>query len=140
MNADGVMTRTMLVAALTLILAACSSTIETASFDFEFSIDETLQSLADCDLLSDAFVTVISDAAIQLDDLAASTNGRIPTAELASRVERLTETGYFAVAERLGCDAVAQRVETIERLRELDPASADGQDLIGGVIAERQAR
>ena len=130
----------MLIAALTLILAACSSTIETTALDFEFSIDETLQSLADCGLLSDAFVTVISDAATQLDDLAASTNGRIPTAELASRVERLTETGYFAVAERLGCDAVAQRVETIERLRELDPASADGQDLIGGVIAELQAR
>ena len=83
---------------------------------------------------------MIKDATDQIDDLATSSNGRIPTAELSARVEDLTGSGYFAVAERLGCDAVGQRVETIERLRELDPSSADGAELVGSVIEELQKR
>ncbi len=130
-----------MIAVLMVLLPACSSAIDSADgLDIDFSLDETLASLRDCDLLSDAFVTVIRDATDHIDDLAASSSGRIPAAELSARVDELTETGYFAVAERLGCDAVAQRVETIERLGEIDPSSPDGQDLIGGIIAELQAR
>lgn len=133
--------RNALIALLVLALAACSSALDSeAGFDFEFSLDETLAGLRDCDLLSETFVTVIKDATDQVDDLAASSNGRIPTAELSSRVDELTESGYFAIAERLGCNAVAQRIETIERLRELDPTSADGEELIGGIIERLQAR
>ncbi len=132
------MIRVMLTAVLALALAACSSTESSGGLDFDFSLDETLDSLRDCDLLSETFVTVIRDATDQLDDLAASSNGRIPTAELSERIDTLTQTGYFAIAERLGCNAVAQRVETIERLRELDPTSADSRDLIGGIIEELQ--
>lgn len=131
--------RRTLAAILVVALAACSSGLDTEG-GIEFSLDETLSGLRNCDLLSETFVTVIKDATDQIDDLAASSNGRIPTAELSAKVDDLTQTGYFAVAERLGCNAVAQRVETIERLREIDPTSADGKDLIGGIIAELQAR
>jgi hypothetical protein len=131
------MTRT-LVAVLVLALAGCSGGLDTEG-GLEFSLDETLSGLRNCDLLSETFVTVIKDATDQIDDLAASSNGRIPTAELSARVDDLTQSGYFAVAERLGCNAVAQRVETIERLREIDPTSADGEDLIGGIIEQLQA-
>jgi hypothetical protein len=131
----------MLIAGLALALAACSTSTESSGgLGFDFSLDETLQSLRDCDLLSETFVTVITDATDQIDDLAASSNGRIPAAELSARVETITQTGYFAIAERLGCNAVAQRVETVERLRELDPMSADSRDLIAGVIEQLQAR
>ncbi len=133
--------RQALIAVVVLALSACSSALDTdGSFEFDFSLDETLQDLRNCDLLSETFVTVIKDATDQIDDLATSSNSRIPTAELSARVDDLTGSGYFAVAERLGCDAVAQRVETIERLRELDPESADGAELVGSVIEELQAR
>ncbi len=133
--------RQAMVTVLVLALSACSSAMDSADgFEFDFSLDETLSDLRNCDLLSETFVTVIRDATDQLDGLSATSNGRIPTAELSARVDDLTESGYFAVAERLGCDAVSQRVETIERLREIDPSSADGQDLIGGIIEQLQAQ
>lgn len=133
--------RRILIAVFVLTLPACSSGLESdGAFEFEFSLDETLSDLRNCDLLSETFVTVIKDATDQIDDLATSSNGRIPTAELSDRVDDLTESGYFAVGERLGCDVVAQRVDTIERLRAINPSSADGQDLIGGIIEELQAR
>lgn len=133
--------RHALIALLALTLAACSTAADSeGGFEFDFSLEETLDDLRNCDLLSETFVTVIKDATDQIDDLSASSNGRIPTAELSARVDDLTQSGYFAVAERLGCDAVAQRIETIERLREIDPSSADGRDLIGGIIEELQAR
>jgi hypothetical protein len=128
-----------LIAVLVSTLSACSGGLDSEG-GFEFSLDETLSDLANCDLLSETFVTVIKDATDQIDDLAAASNGRIPTAELSARVDELTGSGYFAVAERLGCDAVTQRVETIERLREIDPTSADGRDLIGSVIEQLQPR
>lgn len=129
-----------LVAVLVLTLSACSSASDSVGgFEFDFSLDETLDELRNCDLLSETFVTVIKEATDQIDELAA-TNERIPTAELSARVDVLTQSGYFAVAERLGCNAVAQRVETVERLREINPSSADGADLVGAVIEELQAR
>ncbi len=128
-----------MIAVLVLALTACSSTLDSEG-GFEFSLDETLRDLRNCDLLSETFVAVIKESTDQIDDLAASSSGRIPTAELSGRVDDLTQSGYFAVAERLGCNAVAQRVETIERLREIDPGSADGRDLVGGIIEELQAR
>lgn len=121
-----------------LTLAACSAGLESEG-GLDFSFEQTLDDLRNCDLLSETFVTVIKEATDQIDDLAA-TNERIPTAELSARVDDLTQSGYFAVAERLGCNAVAQRVETIERLREIDPSSEDGRDLVGAVIEELQAR
>ena len=128
------------IAALMVTLSACSAASDSeGGFEFDFSLDETLEELRNCDLLSETFVTVIREATDQIDDLAAS-NERIPTAELSARVDDLTQSGYFAVAERLGCNAVAQRVETIERLREIDPSSADGAELVGGIIEELQAR
>lgn len=132
--------RQAVIAVLVLVLAGCSTALDAeAGFEFDFSLDETLADLRNCDLLSETFVAVIKESTDQIDDLAAS-NERIPTAELSARVDDLTQSGYFAVAERLGCDAVAQRVETIERLREIDPSSADGADLVGGIIEELQAR
>ncbi len=133
--------RQAIIALLALALAACSSSVDAGGgFELDFSLDETLSDLRNCDLLGETFVKVIKDATDQIDDLAASSNGRIPTADLSARVDDLTESGYFAVAERLGCDVVAQRVETIERLRDIDPTSADGADLVGAVIERLQAR
>ena len=129
-----------LIVLVALALSACATSLEAeGAVDFDFSLEETLDELRNCDLLSETFVTVIREATDQIDDLAAS-NERIPTAELSARVDDLTQSGYFAVAERLGCNALAQRVETIERLREIDPSSADGADLVGAVIEQLQAR
>jgi hypothetical protein len=106
----------------------------------DFEIGSVLDDLRDCDVLSKTFVAVVREAAEDIDALAEASGGRVPAAELTSRVDALTGTAYFEVAERLGCNAVSQRVETIDRLRDLSPDTLAGEDLVGEVISQLEAQ
>jgi hypothetical protein len=106
----------------------------------DFEIGSVLDDLRDCDVLSKTFVAVVREAAEDIDALAEASGGRVPAAELTSRVDALTGTAYFEVAERLGCNAVSQRVETLDRLRDLSPDTLAGEDLVGEVISQLEAQ
>src|SRR5690606_41624250 len=86
------------------------------------------------------FVAVWRKAVKDLAALAESTGGRVPAAELADRVDVISSTTYWDVALRLGCNADAQRVDTLDRLRDLSPDSAAGDDLVTEVIRELEAQ
>lgn len=100
----------------------------------DFDIDGLLEDLGDCDALSATFVAVVREAAEDLDELSERSGGRVPAAELTEKVDAIVDNAYFEVAERLGCNAVTQRVETIERLRDLSPDSNAGESLVDEVI------
>lgn len=129
--------RVVVAAAMTLpMIASCGGVSidlpEEIGSDFE--IDGLLEDLGDCDALSETFVAVVREAAEDLDELSERSGGRVPAAELTEKVDAIVENSYFEVAERLGCNAVTQRVETIERLRELSPESTAGENLVDEVI------
>lgn len=105
-----------------------------------FDLEATLDDLRNCDTLSDTFVAVVRQAAEDLDAMAAATGGRVPAAELAERVDVISSTAYWDVVRRLGCNAVAQRIDTLEQLRSLSPDSGSGQDLVTEVIRELETQ
>ena len=106
----------------------------------DFDIDSLLEDLGDCDALSATFVAVVREAAEDLDELSERSGGRVPAAELTEKVDTIVDNAYFEVAERLGCNAVSQRVETIERLRDLSPDSEAGEGLVDQIIGELEDR
>lgn len=129
------MTRVLAVATICLLLASCGGAVEVPrSEDGRFDFDAMLEELRDCDALSATFVSVVREAAEEIDRMAEAANGRLPAAELADRVDAIVDTAYFEVAERLGCGAVSHRLDTIERLRRLSPDSESGDELVDEVI------
>lgn len=118
-----------------LLLAACGAGLATDG-ESGIDLDSVLADLRDCDVLSDTFVAVVREAADDLDSLAEATGGRVPAGELAARVDDLTGNAYFEIAEQLGCNMVAQRLDTIERLRDLNPDTDAGDDLVTDVIRQ----
>jgi hypothetical protein len=127
---------------LAVILTACGGVSVSLPDEIGagFDLEATLDDLRNCDTLSETFVAVVREAAEDLDALAESTGGRVAAAELAERVDALSATAYWEVARRLGCNAVAQRVDTLDRLRELSPDSEAGDDLVTEVIRQLEAR
>jgi hypothetical protein len=134
--------RRLTVTVLASVLAACGGVSVSLPEDIGagFDLEATLDDLRNCDALSDTFVAVVREAAEDLDALAESTGGRVPAAELAERVDALSGTAYWEVARRMGCNAVAQRVDTLDRLRELSPDSEAGDDLVTEVIRQLEAQ
>lgn len=128
--------------ALLLTLGACGGVSVNLPDEIGagFDLEATLDDLRNCDTLSDTFVAVVREAAEDLDAMAEATGGRVPAAELAERVDVISSTAYWEVARRLGCNAVAQRVDTLEQLRNLSPDSGSGQDLVTEVIRELEAQ
>lgn len=125
-----------------MALAACGSVTVTIPKDIGngFDLDRTLSDLRDCGTLSDTFVAVVREAAQQLDDLAESSGGKVPSGVLTAKVDVIAKTSYFEIGEKLGCSAVAQRVETLDRLRGLSPSSEAGKDLVGRVMDQVESR
>lgn len=135
--------RLVVAAAVTLpMIVSCGS----VSIDIpegigsDFDIDGILEDLGDCDALSATFVAVVREAAEDLDELSERSGGRVPAAALTDKVDAIVDNAYFEVAERLGCNAVSQRVETVERLRDLSPESDAGEGLVDEVISELEDR
>lgn len=102
----------------------------------DFDLEATLDELGNCDTLSDTFVAVVRQAAADIDELSESTDGRVPAGELEEKVDVIVNGAYFEIAERLGCRTVSQRLETLDRLRRLDPDSAAGDDLVTEIIRQ----
>ena len=123
-----------------LLAASCDAAGLPADIDADFDLEAVLSDLRDCDALSETFVAVVREAAEDVDSMAEATGGRVPAADLASRVDELTGNAYFAIAEQLGCNMVSQRVDTIERLRNLSPDTGAGEDLVTDVIREIEER
>lgn len=123
-----------------LVVASCDAAGLPVDIEADFDLEAVLGDLRDCDTLSETFVAVVREAADDVDSMAEATGGRVPAADLASRVDELTGNAYFAIAEQLGCNMVAQRVETIERLRGISPDTGAGEDLVTDVIRELEER
>lgn len=132
-----VRTGSVIVVISTLLLAACGGVaIDLPAEITEFDFDQVMDELRDCDTLSDTFVAVVRQMATDLDEISEVSGGRIPAGELAERVDGVVESGYFEVAERLGCNAVTQRIQLVERLRDVDPDSPAGEDFLDEVIRQ----
>lgn len=119
-----------------VVLAGCGSVSVTLPEEIgsDFDLEATLDDLRDCEALGDTFVAVVREAAGDLDSLAEESSGSVPEARLAEKVDAVTATAYYELAERLGCDAVQQRLDTVDRLRDIDPSSAAGEELVTQVI------
>ena len=126
---------------LALILAACGGiSVQVPSEIEDFDFDKVMGELRDCDRLSDTFVAVVRQMASDLDDLYEISGGRIPADELTEQVDTVVESGYFEVAKRLGCNAVAQRLALIDRLRGVDTGSPAGEDFLEEVIRQMEGQ
>ncbi len=120
-----------------VLLTACAGvSVELPSEIAEFDVEQVMSDLRDCDKLSETFVGVVRQMAEDLDELSEVSGGRIAADELGDRVDTVVDSGYFEVAKRLGCNVVAQRVEIVERLRDVDPDSAAGEDFLDEVIRQ----
>lgn len=128
----------VLVMMTALLLVGCGEVTvnlpEEIGPDFDF--DELLAEIKDCDRLSETFVSVVREAAEDIDELAEASGGRVQPGELAAKVDVIVQTRYFDLAERMGCNVVSQRVRTLERLRELSPQTQAGTDLVEDVIRD----
>lgn len=125
-----------------LLPVACASVTVTIPNDIGpgFDLDKSLADLRDCGTLSDTFVGVVREAAQELDDLSASSGGKVPSGALTAKVDVIAKTSYFKIGEKLGCDAVAQRVDTLDRLRGISPSSQAGKDLVSEVLDQVEAQ
>lgn len=134
--------RSKILSLAVVLLAACGGVSVTLPDEIgpDFDLDQVLADLRDCDALSDTFVAVVREGAQDLDALAEASDGRVPAGELAAKVDVIADTAYFEMAERLGCNAVSQRLDTIERLRNLSPDSEAGNDLVTEVIRELESQ
>lgn len=129
--------------ALTAILSACSQvSIPDLPSDIgeNFDIDSVLDEIRDCDTITETFVAVVSEAADQIDALAERSDGRVDPPALREKIEAISVTEYFQLAERIGCKRLQTQADTIDRLRDLDPSGTDGQVLIDTVLDEVQAQ
>jgi hypothetical protein len=123
---------------LAVLLSACGSvSIEIPSdIGADFDIDQVLDEVRDCDAMSATFLEVVSAAADQVDRLAEAANGRVEPMELREKVEAISVSEYFALAERIGCQRLELQVQTIDQLRKLDPEGAAGQELIDVILEQ----
>ena len=99
-----------------------------------FDLDTVLEEVRDCDRMSQTFVAVVSEAADQIDALAARSGGRVNPPELRKKIDAVSVTEYFRLAERIGCERLQMQTRTLDQLRELDPNGSNGQDLIDAVL------
>lgn len=129
-----------LTALTALVVTACGSVPTPAEIGTGFDLGGVLDELGDCTALSETFVAVVKEAAEDLDAVAGATGGRVPAGDLAEKVDMMAGTTYFEIAERLGCDAVTQRLETIDQLRNLSTDSAASDDLISEVIRQLESQ
>lgn len=126
--------------AMALLLGACAGvSVEVPAEITEFDFDQVMSELRDCDKLSETFVGVVRQMATDLDELSDVSGGRIPANELSERIDTVVDSGYFEIAKRLGCNVVVQRVEILDRLREVDPDSPAGEDFLEEVIRQVEA-
>jgi hypothetical protein len=105
-----------------------------------FDLDSVLDEVRDCDKMSETFVAVVSRAADQIDDLAERSGGRVDPPELREKIEAISVTEYFRLAERIGCERLQLQAQTIDQLRDLDPTGSAGEDLIDAVLDEVEAQ
>lgn len=129
--------RLAIICLMATVTACAGATITLPEgIDSDFDLEDVLEELRDCDRLSETFVAVVREAATELDDMAASEDGAIPTGVIAEKIDAIAASTYFDVAEGLGCNIVQQRVETLDRLGDLDPESAAGNDLVTDIIRD----
>jgi hypothetical protein len=132
---------TVLIIALTMLTSCGQVTVDLPGDIGEgFDLDTVLDEVRDCDKMSQTFVAVVSEAADQIDALAARSGGRVDPPELRKKIEAVSVTEYFRLAERIGCEQLQLQTETIDRLEDLDPTGSNGQDLIDAVLDEVAAQ
>lgn len=132
--------RRAVAALLAAVLAGCGGLALPEEIGTDFDLDGFLGELRDCDRLSETFVAVVREAAEDLDTVAERVGGLVPSQDIAAKVDLVSGTAYFEVAEKLGCAAVSHRLDTLDRLRGLNPESPAGESLVEEVIRELENR
>lgn len=125
---------------LALALAACGSVQESAQGlrdrIADIDVNEALDGLRDCDRLSDTFVDVVAKAADTVDSLSERSGGRVPATDVREAVDNIAVSGYFDIAERIGCARLQQRLDTLDRLRDIDPESPAGTEFLDEILRQ----
>lgn len=125
--------------AATLLTSCGSVSIDLpADIGADFDLDAVLTEMQDCDALSEAFVEVVTTAAAQADALAEASGGAIEPLELREKVEAISVSQYFGLAEQIGCRRLQLQAQTIDQLSRLDPEGSAGQELIEVILDQVQ--
>ncbi len=103
-------------------------------------IDATLDGLRDCDRLSDAFVGLVKTAADAVDGLAEQSGGRLPAVEIREFVDKIAVSQYFDIAEQIGCLEVRQKLDTLDRLRGVEPDTPAGTEFLDEILRQVEAQ
>ena len=134
----GTRTRLGVILMALVTLAACGQVSVDLPVDIgdDFDIDSVLDEIRDCD----TFIAVVTEAADQLDALAERSGGRVSPPELREKVEAVSVNEFFAIAEQIGCRRLQMQVDTVDRLRDLDPDGAAGEQLIDAILEQVEAQ
>lgn len=132
--------RPALAALAVLALVGCTNVSESAQSLRDriegIDIEATLDGLRDCDRLSETFVGVVRTAADTIDNLAEKSEGRLPAVEIREFVDKIAVSRYFDIAESIGCLQVQQRLNTLDRLRGLEPETPAGTDFLNEILRQ----
>ncbi|MDH5293165.1 MAG: hypothetical protein OEW91_05735, partial [Acidimicrobiia bacterium] len=64
----------------------------------DFDLDSFMAEIRDCDKLRDTFVSVVTEAADQVDRLAEASGGRIDPPALREKIEAIAVGDFFSIA------------------------------------------
>ncbi len=135
--------RRALVVALLVAAAACGGVEETVSGlrdrieSIEIEPEAVLESVRDCDRISTALVGAVRAVADQIDG--AGGDGLIPATEIRELVDRIAVSRYYEIAERIGCARLALELDTLDRLRDVNPTTPTGRDFLEEIRRQVEA-
>ncbi len=136
--------RLVAVIAAAVLVAACGAaegTVQGLRDRIEsIDIGATLEGLRDCDRLAGTFVGVVQTAADTVDSLAERSDGRISETDLREAVDNIAVSRYFDIAKGIGCAELDQRIDTIDRLRDLNPDTPAGEDFLGEILRQVESQ
>lgn len=132
------------VAAGAVLLTGCATSAAEAREKIKekidnISVEQVLEDLRDCDKLSDAFVGLVRTGADTVDQLAETTEGRVPETEIREVVDRVAANQFFAIAEKIGCNKLQSKLEVVDQLRGVNPTSPEGDDFLNEILREIEA-
>lgn len=128
-----------------LLLAACETSAAEAGARIKervdtISVEDVMADLRDCDKLSETFVGLVQTGADAIDELAETTEGRVPETEVRNVVDKIATNEFFEIAERIGCDRLQSKIAIVDQLRGVDAESPEGTDFLNEILrqVERQ--
>ncbi|MDH3500551.1 MAG: hypothetical protein OEM97_10540 [Acidimicrobiia bacterium] len=132
----------LILTVLTAVLfTSCGSVQERVdAVDLDLDLDSLLDQVRDCDALSARLVDIVRSAARAVDDLAASTDGRVRETTIRETVDKLAVSKFFDLAERIGCTNLEFKLNAIEQLREVATETNAGERLLEEILNQMDAQ